>query len=803
MYKDNKKINYRVKNKFIQKFLFVLLFSVIITADYAFAEKETGVSGQIKDAQTKKIIEFCTVRIFNMKDSLISGAVTNSKGFFFVTLARGNYKFISEYIGYKSDTVEVSVKTGTEFIGIIKLYPIENSISEVTVIGKSKKFLIDKDEYLVTGKMKSGAADTKDVLDKVEGITYDRYNNSIKVDNEDNIIMLVNGLEKDQEYIKNLAPERLKKIEVIRDPSGRYALEGYSAVINIILKDDYKGLEIYSGDHLISDLDNKNGYLLPINNFSASINYTYNKFNIYGKINNNYLDLALSSENQKEFKNGLSIIKTQKDNLPNFIINNVYDKATFGIDYYINPKHTVSFESNVRGTIFRDNIQKSIFNVSEMQNGNEIYNYNTENLNTSSSMRNSQSLFYKGIIDKNNTLNIDFSYSASNDKYSNNYYENNVLIYNQSGVNDNKNTKFYAELNHTINSKSAFQAGYGNTWKKVINTFDFEETKFTQTDFRHKLYAYYSWNLNKKFGIKIGAAGETSTPEVEGNKKTFFIYQPYADIKIKPVKMLDIRLKYRSSSNYPSVSEANPDTIFIDNRTVNIGNPLLAPSVTHKLSVRFNIMGGLASAEPYYHFSNNYISQTGSLNENGIFEYTYNNAGEYEHYGIKVGLAIPFGKSLFWQNNANFFKSSILYNGEKNSIQDWTMSSNLIYVNKKYKTTTGIIYQNNLKKHITAQGYNMWNNDFWGYMIQQPFFKQRLNVMIFYMLPLDLGVDYNQGSFIKTDTYSETNIQNISILKNILMFRITLRLNKGKSIHKIEKKLKEEEENKNKKGGIF
>lgn len=803
MYKDNKKINYRVKNKFIQKFLFVLLFSVIITADYAFAEKETGVSGQIKDAQTKKIIEFCTVRIFNMKDSLISGAVTNSKGFFFVTLARGNYKFISEYIGYKSDTVEVSVKTGTEFIGIIKLYPIENSISEVTVIGKSKKFLIDKDEYLVTGKMKSGAADTKDVLDKVEGITYDRYNNSIKVDNEDNIIMLVNGLEKDQEYIKNLAPERLKKIEVIRDPSGRYALEGYSAVINIILKDDYKGLEIYSGDHLISDLDNKNGYLLPINNFSASINYTYNKFNIYGKINNNYLDLALSSENQKEFKNGLSIIKTQKDNLPNFIINNVYDKATFGIDYYINPKHTVSFESNVRGTIFRDNIQKSIFNVSEMQNGNEIYNYNTENLNTSSSMRNSQSLFYKGIIDKNNTLNIDFSYSTSNDKYSNNYYENNVLIYNQSGVNDNKNTKFYAELNHTINSKSAFQAGYGNTWKKVINTFDFEETKFTQTDFRHKLYAYYSWNLNKKFGIKIGAAGETSTPEVEGNKKTFFIYQPYADIKIKPVKMLDIRLKYRSSSNYPSVSEANPDTIFIDNRTVNIGNPLLAPSVTHKLSVRFNIMGGLASAEPYYHFSNNYISQTGSLNENGIFEYTYNNAGEYEHYGIKVGLAIPFGKSLFWQNNANFFKSSILYNGEKNSIQDWTMSSNLIYVNKKYKTTTGIIYQNNLKKHITAQGYNMWNNDFWGYMIQQPFFKQRLNVMIFYMLPLDLGVDYNQGSFIKTDTYSETNIQNISILKNILMFRITLRLNKGKSIHKIEKKLKEEEENKNKKGGIF
>jgi hypothetical protein len=49
--------------------------------------------------------------------------------------------------------------------------------------------------------MRKGAGDTKDVLSRVKGVDYDRYNNKIKVNNEDNIIILVNGLEKDQEYI--------------------------------------------------------------------------------------------------------------------------------------------------------------------------------------------------------------------------------------------------------------------------------------------------------------------------------------------------------------------------------------------------------------------------------------------------------------------------------------------------------------------------------------------------------------------------------------------------------------------------
>ena len=98
---------------------------------------------------------------------------------------------------------------------------------------QSRPFALDKEVELVTAKMRTGAANTSDVLDRIKGLSYDRYNNSIKVDGDDNVIILVNGLEKNQEYIKNLSPDRIKEVEVIRNPSGRYALEGYSAIINV------------------------------------------------------------------------------------------------------------------------------------------------------------------------------------------------------------------------------------------------------------------------------------------------------------------------------------------------------------------------------------------------------------------------------------------------------------------------------------------------------------------------------------------------------------------------------------------
>ena len=237
----------------------------------------------------------------------------------------------------------------------------------------------------------------------------------------------------------------------------------------------------------------------------------------------------------------------------------------------------------------------------------------------------------------------------------------------------------------------------------------------------------------------------------------------------------------------------------IDQQTIRTGNPLLKPEVTHKLSVQIAVMEGLFSVEPYYHFSDNMIAETGRLLDNGIFEYSFDNLGNYVNKGIQAHLTIPFGKSFFLQSDIDYYQSSVDYAGVNHHLKDIAMTEQFIYVRQKTNTVAGFQYQNNLRKFITAQGYQMGDNDFWIVFVQQPFFKQRLSVMVLYFLPIDWGCEFNQGGYISTAGYSELKQYDISMLKNMFMFEASYRFNKGKSVNKVDKKIEDDEAPKPKK----
>ena len=308
------------------------------------------------------------------------------------------------------------------------------------------------------------------------------------------------------------------------------------------------------------------------------------------------------------------------------------------------------------------------------------------------------------------------------------------------------------------------------------------------------MYAYYSWEGSKKLSVKFGGAAETSAPDANGIKNNYLIFQPYADIKYTVSKMLDMKLKYRAASSYPNISQTNPFLSVNDINSVSIGNPLLKPAVTNKISLQIDILGGLLTVEPYYNFSNNYITQSGKLVNDTIFEYTYSNAGNYKNYGVESNLSIPIGKNIFFLTDCDFFKSSINLNGNTNSFNDWTMESKLIYKANKIHTVAGLIYQRDLYRDITAQGYNKNNNDYWIMFLQQPFFKDKLNVMLIYFLPTNFGVDYKEGSYISSIGYSETKYNDISFLKNMLLLQLSYRFNKGKSVNSKEKNIEKNNE---------
>ncbi len=786
--------------KIITKSLICLFF--LTSAYISSAQSKVDITGQVKDAQSKDILEFCTVSVYNATDSLIAGAITDDKGFFNIPVNPGAYHIIFSFMGYKNDTTSNIKVMQNTFLGVFKLEPDVKMLNEFTVKTSSRENLIDRDIQVVTDKMKEGTANTKEVLDKIPGVDYDRYSNAIKVDNDAKVIILVDGLEKDQEYIKNLSPDRLKKIEIIRDPGGRYALEGYSAVINVILKKNYQGVELYLSDESMFDTDTKNKKkVLIINSGSGTLNYTYNKFNIYSKFGSYFSDFDLPSSSRKEYDYGLIIENNPpSNNLLNTKVKQLTNNYTFGADYYINPKHTVSFESNLSGQPAKQNITDVLLDNKYFNNETLISNFSSESKSVSGSNSSYNSLFYQGILDENNTINSNFTFSNYTYDYTNEYLESSLYHRLENGINKKNGTKFYMEYFHTFSPKTNIQLGYGNTWESQHNNFTIDTIRsaFEYSNMRHKLYSYFAWQVGKKTGIKIGGAGETSAPKTSVQKNSYLIFLPYADLKYDMSQMLNLKLKYRAASNYPSMDQTNPFTYTIDQQSIKTGNPNLRPEVTHKISLQANILGGLASIEPYFHFSNNYITETGVLKNDSIFEYGYSNMGKYKNYGVQTNITIPFGKSIFLQTTLNLYNSSITYNNKTNNLKDFTLSEQLIYTKEKTGLLVGLQYQKNLQKYITAQGYNKGDNDFWIAFIQQPFFKQKLNIMLIYFLPISWGVSFDQGSYIKTDNYIETRSNDISFLKNIVMLQASYRFNKGKNINKTEKNIEQENNNKKK-----
>lgn len=783
------------------------LFGLILLLTAQLFSQAFDISGQVKDASSGDAILYSYVHALNESDSVVAAAVTDEKGFFSLPLKAGHYRFTFSQLGYQQDTTDFFHVSAPRFLDVFKIPPLDTELDEVLVQAKSDKYFFDRDEQIITEDLRAGTSNTYDVLDKIKGLHYDRYNDNITVDNDDKVMILVNSLEKDIEYIRNISPERLKKIEIIRSPSGKYALEGYSAVINIILKDDYKGYDFRYGNHGFANFEKYPHDPLMIMKNRLSANYSNEKYNAYMNYAYSMQGFSLPVSVSRTYADGSFQNYTAPQNLEkkNGLLTNSNHRFSGGIDRFISPKHTVSYELSYNNRPARQNVLHARYlledNTSGELNTNTFENYREEGNTTLNN-----SLFYKGKFNSRNRLDITYALSIYQGEV------NNRISFDEFNTEEFvDNQRYYSVLDadyiHIISDNLQVDLGYGMVWDKRYNTFEHvtemlsaEQSEFEYRDMRNRVYSYFTWQPTDKFTIKSGTAVEQShVTRADANDKRNIVL-PHADISWKASQMFQITLKYRANAEYPSIDQINPFGTVEMNSVLYIGNPDLEPEIRHSVSLRTNVMGGLFSAEPYYEFTDNYIISVISQDADNQLYSQFQNAGRHSRYGIKANLTIPFSKSIIFQNSADFFSESIEYNGESRSLNDWTMNSNLVYKLSKYGTTFGAMYQNQLRRYLSWEGYNYQNNDFWGVMVQQTLFQDRLNVMLLYMLPIDWATTYNQGSYTENALYTEYNTIDIEALKNMLMFRVSFRFSKGQKIRNIEKSIDLDEQQG---GGLF
>ncbi len=754
------------------------------------------ITGQVKDKITNKNLAYCNITLLKEKE-VVSGGISDDDGYFYFNVYSGRYKIIFSYIGYRNDTITTNLTNSNKFLGVFKLSPIVNQLSDVIIKTSKITNKIDKDVVYITDNERKKAVETGGILEKINGVTYDRFNNSIKVDNNPNVKLLINNLDKDVNYIMNLDPKKIKKVEIIRYPSGKYGLENYATVLNIITFRDYIGYSINSNDMGVFDPKTKGNYF-PINQLNTQLDYTHNRINYYLQLSNQINNIN-TNYYSKYKTNNLSILNEPANNLEKNRKSKYFmNKIVLGADFYINPKNTFSYEFGVSYPDRRSSVFDS--RISYYDASNSLINQERFNQNTSSTNKNIRnSIFYHGIIDQHNSIDVSYSFNLNTNTFKQKtiFETTNIDLSNKG---DAKSSQLSIEYNHDITNKLSYNLGCNNAF--YYNTYTYvnagDKSDYNFSNLKNNIYSNFSWSINKKSGVKIGLAYELySLKTKEAEWKNYQSFQPFLNYRYLFNKNTSVRLSYTVNSTYPGNEQTTPYSTYVNNNIIRVGNPILAPSYLHQINTQWSFLNNKLVLIPYYYFSKNHISIFTRPIDNDKLEYSYKNFDYYSKKGVELNYAF-YKRYLYIISSLDFSRSYIEYQNNKNNLNNLTISVQLNYTENKTKMMFFLDYNKSIYKTINLNGYNMENMDYTILGVRKMFFKNRLMLMFMYIPPVGFGMNYERTNFFKTSTIEATEKLDLGAVKNFLFIKMNYRFGNGHSVRKNKKKIFEE--NKERKG---
>lgn len=222
-----------------------IIFSILVLA-FASSLSATALpakvnlSGRIIDAEFDVPLEFATVSAYDDKKELVTGASTDSTGYFLFELPEGQYDIRFEFIGYS--TIDTTIQLSADYdMGDIRLYSSAQQLDGVTVSAERSRLSLklDKQIFDVGADISSQGGTANEVLDNVptvnvspEGVVSLRGNASVKI--------LINGKPSalaDNNALQGIPATNIERIELMTNPSAKYEASGNAGIINIILKD--------------------------------------------------------------------------------------------------------------------------------------------------------------------------------------------------------------------------------------------------------------------------------------------------------------------------------------------------------------------------------------------------------------------------------------------------------------------------------------------------------------------------------------------------------------------------------------
>lgn len=220
--------------------LFVFILSV---TSIAIGQAEEGViTGEVHDQQGEPVPS-ASVSVYDSTQSeVVTGAPTEADGSFSIDIKSGKYVIKITFVSFAPHTETITVDAGeTVDIGEITLQATSEEMGQLVVRAESSQMEMsfDKRVFNVGQDITSLGGSAVNVLNNVPSIATD-IDGNISLRGNESVRVLINGkpssmVSGDVDALRSIPANMIKEVEIITNPSSKYASEGSGGIINIIL----------------------------------------------------------------------------------------------------------------------------------------------------------------------------------------------------------------------------------------------------------------------------------------------------------------------------------------------------------------------------------------------------------------------------------------------------------------------------------------------------------------------------------------------------------------------------------------
>jgi outer membrane receptor protein involved in Fe transport len=647
----------------------------------------------------------------------------------------------------------------------------------------------DKTTFFMTKKILDASGTGIDVLKFIPGVQIDIMKN-ISLEGSRDILIFVDGKERDKSYISQLNPEQIDRVEIISAPPSSYD-GNLTGAINIILKKD-RDSGIRGQIYAEIPTSFSEVYIFP----AYSLSYSYKKLNLYTSYNGEmtYLDIHESTYR-----------KISKSSGSNEFTSNQYfrqkdwsNRFHFGFDYFMSDNDQFNFYA------YYNPYSRELDGHGDAQiSGGINKQWEDRKEDTDINKSTFYSLYYKHSFNKKGgELTADLSNSRLKAENSTDYIygesensmvtQNNTVkpVQNVTSIKLDYKTPVLNNLNLNTGAKARFQV-----LQDGFNTFDYNE---------NILAAYGNIVFNKeKFDLSIGLRAEKSVADLKDIfRNSVLALLPYTTLKFKLTPKQNLQLSVDRSIRRPRIFDLDPFTAINDPYSISKGNPFLKPEFHERIflehSVQFN--SNYFASRFFYNRTTDAMNNMTFLNDTSAFETQVNNLGTIHQYGVqlmgtfKLGFVTlnPYVRLSGLSTSGNDLAKAYAIGNKKNIAFESGLST---IVSFKHDLALSFVLQYASPKN-NIQGNSF--SDALYFISLEKTFKHNIKVGMVSAIPFTRSFTY-QGTEIEGFDFYSRSEGNVKMSVIPFWFKFSYQFNSGKNRDKINRS-REETDNLPKKG---